>query len=165
MNNDDTVPSASGIEVPKKQPTLYDGSLRERKRFIASAANSVDRLKTLGFDPIEKLVRTYEILERQHEWMLVLQNGSAQQLGADGKKVKTHRYSSVAHSKVLEQMVSVCEKLLRYMYGRVPETININADNKKSMTIMLTKKNHEGTFQPITINGIAEEGREEEGLD
>jgi hypothetical protein len=123
----------------KLQPPMPIGGSQGDKKLVANTQRSRARLEQLKFDPIEKLVRLYDILEAENVyWIQLRQASSVQELDANGKKKKTHRYSGVAHAAVLSQMGKVAADLMRYAYGRVPETINVNTEKPKPMIINLS---------------------------
>jgi hypothetical protein len=49
-------------------------------------------------------------------------------------------YSVDAHMRVYEQMQGIAKELLRYGYGRVPETLDLNINRPSKLVINLTKK-------------------------
>lgn len=72
--------------------------------------DSVRKLLELDFDPIEKMVELYHQLEVEMYEM---------RFEADGTP---KRYNSVAYAQLLQTKNKVVSDLMRYGYGRVPET-------------------------------------------
>jgi len=112
------------------------------KNFRPGTIKSQDRLNELGFDPIGELVMLYRQLQNEDKLMCALRDGTHVPLNPEGKSV---RYSYVAHMTLLSQLEKISSQLLRYGYGRVPETINIE----------------EKTNDPLIINLVMD--KEEEG--
>jgi len=123
------------------------------QRLIRGAKRSRQRLAELKFDPIEKLVMLYKKLEEEDKWYVELRKAtSVKVLGKDGKPQKTLRYSAVAHSTVLAQLEKIGNDLLRYGYGRVSETVNVNNQNPSPLLINLSgKKVIEHDAETITV--------------
>jgi hypothetical protein len=142
--------------VSNKQPRISNqGVVAAAKKQIAGSSHSQRRLRDLGFDPIGKLVSVYEKLEREEAFQQHLKEASSiQELSKNGTKQKTHRYSGMAHAKILEQMNKVCVDLMRYMYGRVPETVNINQTSQQPMVVNLSGVKER---PPVVINQTVEE--------
>jgi hypothetical protein len=135
-----------------KQPKDRIGNI-PGKKFIAGSNRSQARLKQLGFDPIERLVNLYARLEEEDEyWQTLKQYTSVAETSRTGKTIKkVHKYSGVAHSAVLAQMEKVANDLMRYCYGRVPETVNVNAVNTKPMIVNLSGL-EDKKREPLIIN-------------
>ena len=152
-NNSDTKSPPAGILDGQK---LIAGSRRSRKR-----------LEELNFDPIEKLVRLYEELQTEEQYWRNLRNvSSVQVIGDDGKRKKTVRYSAMAHSTVWAQMEKVANDLLRYGYGRVPESLNINTPNASPLSIGLSGEKAKSVIEGksskvIEINPLNKNAEEE----
>ena len=111
------------------------------KTFRSGSKRSQRRLKSLDFDPIEKLTKLYQRLEQEDQYMCNLRHvDSVKELNPDGTIKKTHKYSGVAHMAVFGHMEKVASDLLRYDYGRVPEIIPTSSANTTPMYIQLTEK-------------------------
>jgi hypothetical protein len=129
------------------------------KKFITGSKRSQRRLKTLGFDPIERLVKLYKRLEEEDEYMVNLRQVAAvTELNPDGSVKKSHKYSGVAHMAVFGHMEKTASDLLRYDYGRVPELIPTSAADVKPLMIQLTD---EGTA-PIVITAYKRDDEAED---
>jgi len=120
--NNSAVDDKSGFSVPR----YHGGSVR-----------SVNVLNMLRFDPIEELVTAYRKLQAELTWHEQLRSNDLIPLKADGS---IRHYSVDAHMRVYEQMQGIAKELLRYGYGRVPETIDLNINRPSKLVINLTKK-------------------------
>jgi hypothetical protein len=80
---------------------------------------SVARLKDLKFDPMQRVVDNYKRLEGELAWWEGIRDGTIVSLLASGKE---RSYSFDAHMRIFEQLNNVADRLMRYAYGRVPET-------------------------------------------
>lgn len=121
-----------------KLPAAPVSGFSERT-FISGSKRSQRRLKSLKFDPIEKLVKLYQRLEEEDEYMVNLRKVAAvSELNPDGTVKKTHKYSGVAHMAVFGHMEKTASDLLRYDYGRVPELVPTTAADVKPLMIQLT---------------------------
>jgi hypothetical protein len=110
-----------------------------KRTFKEGAVSSQKRLKQLGFDPIRKLVQQYNKLEKEIEyWELAREHSEVVELDKEGKEKKRKRYSYIAHMACYVQMEKIGSQLMRYMYGRVPETVNINENRTKSLVIEMS---------------------------
>jgi len=123
--------------VTNASPRYFDGGKR-----------SIARLKALNFDPITKLVELYERLQQEEKYWSDIRDGRKVQILSDGKVLK---YNTDAHSNATNLLVSISEKLLRYNYGRVPETAPEAPKTMQPLVINLGKPGD--TF---TINEQAE---------
>ena len=146
------------MEIPKN-PKVTQKEIQKdisAKKIYAGTKRSNERLAELGFDPIEKLVELYKSLEAEHEyWMELKKVSQVQELTKGGKHKKTHRYSGHAHAAILAQMEKVANDLMRYNYGRVPETINVNAVKPQGMIVNLAGIEKKPDSEPLIINGKA----------
>lgn len=133
-----------------EQPKLSAEGLPSEKRFAAGSQRSVARLRSLKFDPIERLVVLYQGLEKEDQYHRNVRDNIIVPLNARGKPVA---YNAKAHSDVLAQMAKIGADLLRYNYGRVPETLNINPNSAPPVVINLTSNKGELTINkpPVTL--------------
>jgi hypothetical protein len=106
-----------------RMPEKYSPVRQER--FPRGGLRSVARLSELRYDPIKELVNLYEKLRADNERYERWQRGDITPLDGNGN---ARRYSAQAHAAVREQMIRVGESLLRYGYGRVPETVNVESN-------------------------------------
>jgi len=115
-------------EIGESGGELGDSSMPSRyspmrvEKFPSGGLKSVRRLNELRYDPIKEQVNLYHklvALEKFHEELRV---GRPVHLDQNGNP---RRYSAQAHAEVRDQMIKVNESLLRYGYGRVPETVQV----------------------------------------
>jgi len=86
--------------------------------------HSVDRLKELNFDPMEKMVELYE--------------ETTQIIDEMDDKDHPRRYSAQAMASLLINKQKIVNDLLRYGYRYVPEKIEQEVTEKKPFQINLT---------------------------
>jgi len=116
--------------------TLVDGN-----KILAGSRRSRKRLEELNFDPMQKLVRQYNELEAEDIFLKELRKVTAVvQHDARGKEIGKIKYSAMYHVSVIAQMGKISEGLLRYGYGRIPESVTVNNDTDTPMVINLTGK-------------------------
>jgi hypothetical protein len=96
---------ASQGDAPKGRPS------KEHK--------SLARLNELKFDPMQRVVDNYRKLEGELAWWEGIRDGTIVSLLSSGKE---RSYSFDAHMRIYEQLNTVADRLMRYGYGRVPET-------------------------------------------
>jgi hypothetical protein len=108
------------------QPRIGSGGSRLGKpQYMAGAKRSVSRLANLGYDPIGELVATSNALKIEiKRWEDIRDQKFVSIIGLnkDGTE-KVQQYSWMAHYALIDKLIAVGEKLLRYGYGRVPENI------------------------------------------
>ena len=122
-----------------EQPPMQTNGVIPGKQFRAGSKKSQEKLAELGFDPITKMVQLYERLTKEDQyWEMMKGKSNNVQLDAEGKEVKRTRYSSHAHAAVLGQLEKVINNLMRYNYGRVPETVNLNLEKKPGLVVNTT---------------------------
>ena len=80
--------------------------------------DSVKKLESLGFDPIEMLVEKY------HEIQKALTDGSV-------------RVGSGAYAQLLATQGQLINNLMRYGYRQVPEKQELTVENKKPLAVKL----------------------------
>jgi len=122
-----------GTDMPNNLPHYMGGSVR-----------SVQALNTLRFDPIEKLVEQYRKLEAELAWHEQLREGQIVPLRPSGKP---HTYNAEHHIRIFERLETIGSQLLRYGYGRVPESLDLNLNRPSKLVFNLTKKG-----ETFTIN-------------
>lgn len=116
-----------------KQPV---GRLKGIPQYKSGGPKSVNKLKVLNFDPIEELVSKYKKLEAELEYHEKVREGSIVPLTPTGK---VRSYDSETHMNVYDKLLKVSESLLRYRYGRVPETVNFEDKTVPPLIINLDK--------------------------
>jgi len=98
---------------------------------------SVAKLREMGFDPLEALVHQYRFLETQLQYYNDWRDNKIVPLTSTGK---TKWYNEQAHLSIIDKMTTISDKLLRYKYGRVPETNIIEDKMRSPLVINLTKE-------------------------
>jgi len=106
-------------------------------RYQGGGVRSVNVLRMLRFDPIEELVEQYRRLEKELLWHEQVRSCEVVPLNSEGK---VRNYSADAHMRVYERMQSIASELMRYGYGRVPETLDVNLNRPAKLVVNLTKK-------------------------
>jgi hypothetical protein len=119
-----------------QQPSGRGGS-NGRTNFQAGAKRSVSRLDDLKFDPIRELVEKYRKLEGELEYQEKVRSNEIVPLTATGK---IRWYNPETHMGIYDKLLNTGEKLLRYYYGRVPETIHIEEKQAMPLVVNLTKE-------------------------
>ena len=108
-----------------------------RINYQGGSQRSQQKLAELGFDPIEQLVQKYLQLEAEVAYQEAIREGTIVPLNAAGKP---RAYNPEVHMALYDKMIAVSDKLLRYKYGRVPETTVIENKEKPPLVINLTKE-------------------------
>jgi len=131
-------------EDPKTitQPPLKRGRPVGQPNYMAGAKRSVAVLKENRFDPITSLVNRYREMENEVAfWKGIRDRSVIQVINAEGKE---RYYDADAHMAAEKMLIEIGDKLLRYGYGRVPETVNVNDNRLPTMVIQLsTKSDHQ----------------------
>jgi hypothetical protein len=111
--------------------------IQRLSNLTAGGRLSVAKLKDLGFDPIEALVHQYRFLEEQLQYYNDWRDNKIVPLTSTGK---TKWYNEQTHMNLIDKMTAVSDKLLRYKYGRVPETNIIEDKMRSPLVINLTRE-------------------------
>ena len=98
---------------------------------------STARLRELDFDPIKALVDTYKKVEKEINRQEKIQEGSLVELNAQGLP---RAYRPDVHHALFDKQIAVGEKLMRYMYGRVPDEGQAAPMAPPSLVVQLTQK-------------------------
>ena len=106
-------------------------------RFQAGGQRSVARLRQLQYDPIGELVENYRKLKLEVERQEKIRDGVIVELTATGKP---RSYRAEIHHALYDKLIAVSDKLLRYGYGRVPETLLVEEKKPLPLIVNLTKK-------------------------
>jgi len=127
--------------VPE-QPAIRRGNQgvqpkRIPPNFINGSNRSIERLKQLGFDPIERLVIRHRELTAELEHQKSLRSGAVVELRQDGK-AKAFVFDNLLGCH--DRLTAIERELLRYGYGRVPEVAEPEKQKVPALTINLTKK-------------------------
>ena len=120
-----------------KQPPLRGGRPPGIPQFQAGGQKSVARLRQLQYDPIGELVETYNKLKLELERQEKIRDGIIVELGSTGKP---KAYRAEVHHALYDKMITIGDKLLRYGYGRVPETTIVEEKKPMPLIVNLTKK-------------------------
>jgi hypothetical protein len=105
--------------------------------FRAGAKRSVMRLNALGFDPIGELVDKYRKLELELARQEQIRDGVLVELRQDGQP---RAYRAEVHHNIFNMLITVADKLLRYGYGRVPETNVLEERRPQPLVVQLTQE-------------------------
>lgn len=133
-------------EDPKaiSQPAIKRGRQPGVPQFPAGGKRSVAILRELKFDPIRTLVSRYQELEKEVEyWKLIRSRKLIEIVDSKGKE---RYYDSDAHMAAEKMLLDIGDKLLRYGYGRVPETVNVNDNRPPPLIVNLTKDGDKQLF-------------------
>lgn len=122
--------TAEDPSVDKKQPAAMG---KPHKRLSVYAASR--HMAQYNFDPLDKLMKLYERVQGEIQWMERLKDGSL--VCKDGT---THKYSKMAHAALLAQQQKLLNDLMRYGYSRMPETLNVEAPDMPRPVINLTPR-------------------------
>lgn len=116
------------------QPT---GRIPSTPKYMGGSKRAVARLQQLSFDPIGELVYNYRKLQSELDRQEKLRSGEIVELSATGRP---RSYRPEIHHALFDKLNAISEKLLRYGYGRVPETTIIDEKQPSPLVINLTKK-------------------------
>jgi hypothetical protein len=103
---------------------LRPGQGRPKGTTTIYSKESVKKLQSLGFDPIEKLVDHYY---RVQDKINAMESGET-------------RYSAVALANLLSIQTNVMNTLMRYGYRQVPEKSEQVIEDKKPLKIVFTNE-------------------------
>lgn len=120
-----------------KQPPLRGGRPPGIPQFQAGGQKSVLRLRQLQYDPIGELVETYNKLKAELERQEKIRDGIIVELNSSGKP---RAYRAEVHHAIYDKLIAIGDKLLRYGYGRVPETLLVEERKPQPLVVNLTKK-------------------------
>ena len=104
------------------QPEIKQGVMPgESRRYHSGSLASRRKLMQLGFDPIAKLVKQYEDIEKEIQKYNDMRDGKTVWLDANGK-ARTYTIGvATVHLGLYDKLAKIGSDLLRYNYGRVPE--------------------------------------------
>lgn len=132
------------------QPVIRAGPQAEKQgyqvkgtgRYQPGGPKSVRRLAMLKFDPIDEKVNLYRKLKEKLEWYEARQRGEIVLLYPEdhkyaGKPVMVREEDVI---QVFNALDKCANDLLRYGYGRVPESVDVNLRPPSALTVQLTKK-------------------------
>lgn len=115
-------------------------------KYRAGGGNSVRRLEALGFNPIDQLVSTYVRLEEEIKRQEALRSGELKELTHTGRR---RGYREETHFSLYDKLIAVSEKLLRYRYGRVPETDLGNMPKAAGALVIQLTQSQSGVYEPV----------------
>jgi hypothetical protein len=140
-----------------QQPTGSGGSAA-RTNFKSGSKRSISRLDDLKFDPIRELVEKYRKLEGELEYQEKVRSNEIVPLTATGK---IRWYNPETHMGIYDKLLNTGDKLLRYYYGRVPETIQIEEKQAMPLVVNLTKEGDVYTIGSELFTEILDDENEE----
>lgn len=119
-----------------EQPPANMQEQQKVKRYVGGSARSVERLEILKFDPIENLVNDYheiqELIALEYKYR-------------DAVIVRMHPSTGKAMAwypdmldKLLDKRMRISSELMRYGYGRVPETNTLEVKEVPKFGVVLT---------------------------
>lgn len=120
----------------------------------AGSPRSIQRLAQLDFDPIGELVQKYRKIEKELELQEELREGRVVHLKPDGK---ARQYYADQHMAIYDKLLSVADKLLRYGYGRVPETSIVKNEAPPAFIVNLAKPGEQYVVAPEADEGDYED--------
>lgn len=120
-----------------KQPPIKGGRTPGIPQFQAGGHKSVLRLRQMQYDPIGELVENYRKLQYEIERQEKIRDGIIVELTATGKP---KNYRAEVHHALYDKLIAIGDKLLRYGYGRVPETVLVEEKKPLPLIVNLTKK-------------------------
>lgn len=88
---------------------------------------SVDKLNSLTFDPIARLVRLHDRIEEE-----------LYEMQYDGDGNPKRKFSQVAFCQLIATQQKISNDLLRYGYKRVPEVTEVHTTSVEPIQITLT---------------------------
>jgi hypothetical protein len=134
-----------------EQPPLRGGRPAGIPQFQAGGKKSVNRLAQLRYDPIGELVANYRKLELEIERQEKIRDGVIVELTAQGKP---RAYRAEVHHALFDKMIAIGDKLLRYGYGRVPETTIVEERKPQPLIVNLTKKGDVYIANDVQPDGV-----------
>ena len=133
------------------QPAWKPGNQLGIPKFHAGGNKSVNRLRQLQYDPIGELVAKYRMLEAEIARQEKIRDGVIVELTATGKPKS---YRAEVHHALFDKMIAIGDKLLRYGYGRVPETTIVEERKPQPLIVNLTKKGDVYIANDVQPDGV-----------
>ena len=118
-------------------PASARGRSVGRVNYGFGGKKSTARMRELDFDPIKALVDTYRKVEREVARHELIQEGKLVELNAQGNP---RAYRPDVHHALSDKQIAVGEKLMRYMYGRVPDEGQAAPVAPPALVVQLTQK-------------------------
>jgi hypothetical protein len=134
-----------------EQPPLKSGVQPGSKRYHAGSERSRAKLEQLQFDPIERLVQDYEKLNEMIDIEEKCRDGIIKRLNSRGNVMTWY---PDAMMKMIDQRQRISEQLLRYKYGRVSETTNVNVKQPMPFIVQTTKEGE--TYHAVGLDNNGE---------
>lgn len=133
------------------QPASYRGGGQPKgvPQYKMGANRSIAKLKELNFDPITSLVVIYNEIVNEILRQEDIREGKIVELTSTGK---VRAYNADRHHNLFDKLISISKELVRYGYGRVPETLNLETKKPAPLIIQTTKEN-----STYVISGFEEE--------
>lgn len=127
------------VNIPVAQPHLRGapprGDTKSRMNFEKGSRKSQLKLESLNFDPITELVIQYRKIQWEIAYQEKLRSQEIVELTGTGKP---RAYRAEIHQTWYDKQIKIGESLLRYCYGRVPETVVLDNERPSSLIINLT---------------------------
>jgi len=131
----DMVETKTALKI-MTQPKTLPGDKPRKPSYHSGAKRSISRMDDLSFDPIKELVLKYRKLEDELVYQEDVRANKIVPLTAEGK---IRRYNEETHMAIYEKLINTSEKLLRYYYGRVPETTIVEEKKVSPLIVNLTR--------------------------
>ena len=112
-------------------------AVNSHEKHIANKLRATERLDFLRFDPLIELVQIYKTISGELLYQEKMRTGEIVELNLSGKK---RAYRAEVHHALFDKLINISDKLLRYKYGRVPESTEITHKDAAPLVINLTKK-------------------------
>jgi hypothetical protein len=90
----------------------------------------------LRFDPIKEIVLKYRKLEEELVYQEKVRNNEIIPMTATGR---IRSYNAEVHMGIYDKLLNTGDKLLRYYYGRVPETTILEEKQVSPLIVNLTR--------------------------
>ena len=99
------------------------------KHLMVIPDKSVDKLNTLQFDPIQKLVALHDKIDAEINAMLYDEDGEPRR-----------KFSQVAYATLIGVQAKISNDLMRYGYARVQEALDVRNASPEPINIVLARK-------------------------
>ena len=145
------------LKAEEQQPRLdRTGGGFGKALYHRGAKRSQAKLKKLGFDPITTLVMCYNDLVYEIARQDMLRAGKVVELTGKGTP---RAYRSEVHHALYDKIIVIAKELLRYGYGRVPETLL--DDTKKKAAPLIVNTTKEGEVYRINDDFMPDEAMDD----
>jgi len=136
--------------MPKAQCPVNYGSPKtvpQKQPMKRTLLDSTRRMKELNFDPLDEQVELYRKMKDELLMFERMRRGELIRMASDGTEKIIH-YSAVAHQTLYSSMQKLANDMMRYKYGRVPESIEMEIKDSMGMIINLHKD--DASFKEIS---------------